>query len=265
MKQKVYFYNGQETNYVIYEDGRIFDSRKEKFLKEYLNNSGYASVAIQINNIRKRILVHRAVAQTFIPNPENKPEVNHINGIKTDNRVENLEWNTREENRKHAYMTGLHKPLSPEKVTFTKFSKEQIEVACSEMEKDELSLFDIYKITGVNEKILADIRIGNIWKSISYKYKFPTDPVKTSKIGLTHMQTKKLRELARYTNLSGKEIAEILGAKKKKKIKKVDKATSWYRYQFIKKNKDQRPLKTVEEIEKLFPTYEEELVFGWEL
>jgi len=83
--------------------------RGELILKPGLNSAGYLSINMVTNGTSKNVVVHRLVAKAFIPNPEVKAEVNHINGDKTDNRVENLEWCSREENQQHAYDTNLHK------------------------------------------------------------------------------------------------------------------------------------------------------------
>lgn len=71
------------------------------------NGKGYKNVNITINGIHKRMYIHRLVAMLFIPNPENKPQVNHIDGNKWNNNVSNLEWCTRSENIQHAFNTGL--------------------------------------------------------------------------------------------------------------------------------------------------------------
>lgn len=78
-----------------------------KILKQTVSTYGYYRCCISVDRKKYDLLVHRLVAEAFIPNPKNKPEVNHINGIKTDNRPENLEWVTAGENIRHAQANGL--------------------------------------------------------------------------------------------------------------------------------------------------------------
>lgn len=85
--------------YVLHRDGTLY--RDGHIIKDY-NVLGYRQVKMYSNGKRKSVYVHRLVAEFFIPNPDNKPEVNHKNGIRDDNRIENLEWVTHEENMIHS-------------------------------------------------------------------------------------------------------------------------------------------------------------------
>ena len=94
--------------YEISDTGLIRKTSSQKILRPFLTQFGYKAIDLFINKKKYRVRIHRLVAQAFIPNPKNKECVNHINGIKHDNRVENLEWTTIKENNQHAVRTGLN-------------------------------------------------------------------------------------------------------------------------------------------------------------
>lgn len=85
-------------NYLIYPDGRIYSKRTKDFMSCYLNPVGYYTVGFSKDGERSRFYVHRLVAECFVPNPQNLPEVNHIDENKLNNHVDNLEWCSREYN-----------------------------------------------------------------------------------------------------------------------------------------------------------------------
>ena len=106
-------------NYEVSNLGQVkslnYNRTKEaKILRLCKNKDGYLTVTLYKNGKGYAKKVHRLVTAAFIPNPEGKTEVNHIDGNKTNNRVENLEWATHSENMHHAWETGLCEPLTGE-------------------------------------------------------------------------------------------------------------------------------------------------------
>ena len=96
--------------YEINEDGILRNVKSKKVINGYIEKNGYVRVRIEnkcLNGVI-RTTIHRLVAEAFIPNPENKPFVNHIDLDKQNNSVTNLEWVTHSENMKHAYKNGVN-------------------------------------------------------------------------------------------------------------------------------------------------------------
>lgn len=100
---------GYEGDYEVSDLGNVRNKKTKKVLKQRMDMYGYLKVTLSKNNKPKTFLVHRLVATAFIPNPLDKPQVNHKDTDKTNNCVSNLEWSTHKENISHAVNNGLGK------------------------------------------------------------------------------------------------------------------------------------------------------------
>lgn len=127
--------------------------RKGRDIVAYPNKMGYMVFTSSMNHTQKMLSVHRLVATAFIPNPENKPCVNHINGIKSDNRVVNLEWCTYTENALHAYETGLrHSSMTGKSGSKSAVSKQIVQLTqADEFVSVYWGRFEAERMTGIKE------------------------------------------------------------------------------------------------------------------
>ncbi len=127
---------------------RIYPS---KIRVQRMQKDGYMEVNLSVNQKSKLIRIHRLVAEAFIANPKDKPQVNHIDGNKTNNHVSNLEWNTQSENQIHAYKTKLQIPnLGPAKLNIDE---------CSEIcEAYATGLFTYTEIAKHHDMTVSNIR-----------------------------------------------------------------------------------------------------------
>jgi hypothetical protein len=106
-------------NYLVDPYGRIYSTKYKKIMRPKISDGGYLRICFCENRKKVFKAIHRVVAIAFIPNPENKSQVNHRNGIKSDNRVCNLEWSTPQENMQHSWNVGLQPKKQKKYVSLT--------------------------------------------------------------------------------------------------------------------------------------------------
>ena len=146
-----------KEDYVITNDGKIFNKKRGNELKPQLNGKGYLRVYIG----KKLYFVHRLVAEKYIPNPENKPQVNHKDGNKLNNCVNNLEWVSNKENRKHALKNNLH--LFGEKCSWSKLTEEDVIFIRN---NKHLGIKNLMNIFNVSRSTISDVINFRTWKQL---------------------------------------------------------------------------------------------------
>ena len=160
--------NGYEEYYQVSNFGRVkglnrykkarngsISKTKERIMAQTTTKKGYLKCKLSKENISKNIPVHRLVATSFLENIQNKPQINHIDGNKKNNNLNNLEWCTGKENVKHAIDKVLRKKIPKAIITMEN---------AREIRKSNLSYFELIKIYGITKATIYDIKTNRTWK-----------------------------------------------------------------------------------------------------
>ncbi len=158
-----------EKKYAITKDGRVWSYPKYTlksgcWRKSGFDKNGYLIIPLWKENKQYIRKIHRLVAEAFIPNPKNKPQVNHKNGIKNDNRIENLEWVTNKQNHEHAMKNGLYINIIGEKHYKAKLTENNVKEIKKHPEITQKTFAERF---GVNRWQIYAIRHGITWKHIT--------------------------------------------------------------------------------------------------
>lgn len=151
-------------DYLVSEDGNIYSNKygKQRLMKQNVSKKdGYVRIKLYKNNVKKTFLLHRVIADSFIPNPDNKKEVNHKDGDKLNNSVDNLEWVTPSENVIHSYKNGLQskKGIPGENNPQAKLKESDVITIFNSNEKESV-LAERY---GVSFTSIYDIKKKRTW------------------------------------------------------------------------------------------------------
>lgn len=143
------------SDYTVTKDGEIINNHNGRKVKPQPNGKGYLRFSLG----GKMVFVHRLVAQLYVPNPENKSQVNHKDGNKRNNRADNLEWVTNQENRNHAVKTGLHKRA--EACSWAKLNWDKVHFI---REHPEIRSTELANLFGVTRSTIKAVKSNKSWK-----------------------------------------------------------------------------------------------------
>ena len=147
------------ANYRVSDLGRVYNKKQNRYNNVTIRKDGYCKTTINY----KTTYLHRLIATAFIPNPENKPQVAHLNGDTTDNRACNLEWATAKENCDMKKQHGTYQIGS--KNGYSKLTEEDI-LQIREDLSNNVNRKDITRRYGITNTTISDIKKGKTWKHV---------------------------------------------------------------------------------------------------
>ena len=166
---------GYEGSYQVSNCGRVRSldridnagkKRKGRMKRTPVNGRGYAMVSLSNQESKKTKRLHRLVAEAFLPNPRNHPQINHIDGNPLNNAVENLEWCDAKYNQQHAVRTGLHKPSKGSSHYKTDLNEFQVRVIKRIASQGNIPQRELGSIFGVPQQTISSIKSGRTWAHV---------------------------------------------------------------------------------------------------
>lgn len=208
--------------YYIDIEGNVYSTKTGNLvkLKPAIRN-GYYGFSLHTKEKRIQKDVHRIVAEVFIPNPENKPEVNHKDGNKLNPHVTNLEWVTRKENNDHAILTGLTKNKGEDNA-FNKYPRELVLKAANLLEENK-TLKEVSEITGISIGLVSAINNKKVWvhetenMNLNPKIKGHFSRFKVFWILHLYNEGVKQKAIAKKFNVRQNAVSEICSGKRYRK------------------------------------------------
>lgn len=213
LQEKNIVLGGKETRYSVRSDGTVFsnnyrNSGKRHKLALHIDTHGYVGVHLAVDGKSYIWLVHQLVAEAFIPNKhkKKKPEVNHKDGNKKNNKISNLEWCSRKYNIKHSVDHNLIVYKSCEKHHNAKIKNKDVHIVCGLLQ-DDFSIKEISKQTGISYDTVSGILYKKEWVDVSDEYDFSKRSNHHSK-KITEEQAHEICRLYAYTDMTMTEISK---------------------------------------------------------
>lgn len=152
----------EDSRYEISKLGIVRNKQTKKIKSQYVSSTGYYMISISRNNKSNPYRVHRLIANNYMENPENKPSINHKDGNKLNNCIDNLEWCSHQENMTHAFKTGLANNTGEN----NGMAKINIEIArnIKKMLRAKISQQKIADSFGISRSLVLGINTGRLWK-----------------------------------------------------------------------------------------------------